>query len=234
MVLCKTNDNIFYMRFVKPGQTYKSLSSFDLTGKNTIDISWLNVDYYNGYPLNEHHITTASYYNVILPFLKLYIKDFHFDINDFELVPHIVELNYNLFDVSYLKPKKEFKFSMSKNGQELFTNGDFQSLHYMEDTFGDQLGDELTDYHKLYRGSHCCSRVINETIDNKLSIFISGDSMSIPMIPILACYFKEVILMDNRDSVSHADYYKNKIFDYVIIQLWEDHNISKPLSLNLM
>ena len=233
-VLCKNIANIFYLRFVKPGQSFKSVSSFDLTGKNLIDMSWLNVDYYDGYPLNEHHITTASYYKVILPFLKLYIKDFPFDINDFEYVPYAIVQNNKIFDISYLKPKKEFKFSMSRNGKELFTNGDFSSLHYMEGTFDDPLNDDLTDYHKLYRGYHSCSRVINDTIDNDLSIFITGDSMSIPLIPVLACYFKEVVLMDNRDFLSHSDYYENKNFDYVIIQLWEGHHIDKPLKVNLM
>ena len=58
--------------------------------------------------------------------------------------------------------------------------------------------------------------------------------MSIPLIPILCCYFKEVVFMDNRDGISHCEYYENVVFDYVIIQLWEGHPIEKPLGINLI
>lgn len=233
-ILCKSNDNLYYMKFVKPGQTFKSLSNFDLNNKNVIDLSWLNVDFYEGYDCNEHHITTESYYNVILPFLKLYIKDFNFDLNDFEIVKHIAFFKKSQYDVSYLVPKNNYMFSMNKNSVQIFNNCNFEYLHYFSGKFNDELQDDVTEYHKVFRGFHSCCKIINETINNNLKIFVSGDSMSIPLIPILCCYFKEVVFMDNRDGISHCEYYENVVFDYVIIQLWEGHPIEKPLGINLI
>lgn len=233
-ILCKNSENIFYMRFHQPGQNVKSISNFNLKGKKVIDISWLNVNFYSGYICNEHHITTDSYYDIIIPFLNLFIKDLNFKKEDFNKKIHVINSGDKIFDISYLEPKnKNIKFTFSKNGNILFKNGDFNCLHYLETDWGDEVFDGNTDFHKLFRGSHSCCKVINETIDNDKKIFITGDSMSIPILPILSCYFKEVVFMDNRDGKSHKDYYENEIFDYVIVELWEGHPITKQLGINL-
>lgn len=233
-ILCKTAKNIFYLHFVKPEQNFKSTSIFDLKNKNVIDISWLNIDYYNGYSSNEHHVTTDSYYNVIMPFLSLYIKDFNFDIEKFNKIKKFVEINNRIYDVSYIEPKEPMLFTMSKNGDDLFVNKPFEYLHYFSGKFNDELPSDVTEYHKIFRGFHSCCKILNNSINSDKKIFVTGDSMTIPLIPILCCYFKEVTFMDNRDGKSHKNYYENEIFDYVIVQLWEGHPEYKPLSINLM
>lgn len=234
-VLCKTEENIYWLKFVKNGQNFKSTSSFDLCGKKVIDTCWLCSEYYNGYPSNEHHLTTDFYYNVLLPFIKLYIEDFNFNINDFCKVNRITKINGRIYDMSYIEPKdKSMLFTMSKNGVDLFENKPFSYLHYCDGNFDDELPDDVTEYHKIFRGFHSCCKITNNVISNNKTIFVTGDSMSIPLIPILCCYFKEVVYMDNRDGISHKEYYEGKVFDDVVIQLWEGHPIYKPLELNLI
>ena len=129
-VLCKTSDNIYWMRFLKPGQTVFSCSNFDLSNKNVIDIGWLNVKFYDGWSTNEHHITTKSYYKMILPFMSLYMDNFKFNIDDFDLVKYYTD---DGFDVSYLVPKNtDLKFTIDRNGVLLSEHGDFSSLINME------------------------------------------------------------------------------------------------------
>jgi hypothetical protein len=91
-----------------------------------------------------------------------------------------------------------------------------------------------SEYHRLYRGSHACSRVINEDIKEDTSIFISGDSMMIPLIPIFCYYYKEVVFMDNRDEQSHNDYFEGKAFDEILLCFFEGSPFNnKVLGINL-
>jgi hypothetical protein len=58
--------------------------------------------------------------------------------------------------------------------------------------------------------------------------------MFAPMIPVLACYFNTVTMLDNRTGVSHKEYYEGKVFDYVILEFWEGHTPEKVLQENLI
>ena len=58
----------------------------------------------------------------------------------------------------------------------------------------------------------------------------------IPVIPILACYYREVVFMDNRlgdDAISNKTYYEGKVFDKVIISCSENNPPLKYLGWNL-
>lgn len=233
-VLGKKASNIYWMRFLKPGQTPWSILMHDetLKDKNTIDIGWLNVKYYDGWYTNEHHITFESYYKLILPFMSKCMENFNFNIEDFKLVEKYSK--DKKFNVSYLVPKDtNLKFSFERNGEKIFENKGFGYLHDMKTKRPEDEGLFLTEYHEIFRGTHTCCIVRNETIDSDRSIFISGDSMMAPIIPILACYYKEVVFMDNRDGKSHKDYYEDKMFDDIIIQMTEGISINKELSTNL-
>lgn len=222
----RSNDNIFWMRFVKPGQTAWSCSrhSTVLKGKKVIDLSWLNVRYMEGYAGNEHHITTDSFYKIILPLMSVYMKNFPFDIEDFEKIEYHTPEG---FDLSYLEPRnKDLRFTIECDGNVLSRHGDFATLHMMNDS--------QNEYHNLFRGDRTCCRILNETADNKKRLLISGDGMLIPAVPILARYYKEVIYLDNRDGKSYKDYYQDILFDDVIIQLYEDNPARKPLVDNLI
>jgi len=228
-ILAKTNDSVYYMRFLKPGQTPWSWSQYTdfFKDKKVIDIGWLNVKFLDGWFGNEHHLYPDNFYKMILPLMSLYIKNFNFNISDFEYVPYFTK-NGN-FDLSYLIPKnKDLRFTIEKNNKVLAEHEDFSCLHGM-----DGKGTFDSDYHRLFRGYHSCCKIVNETIDNEKKLFISGDSMMIPAIPILACYYKEVVYMDNRSENSYKKYYENVIFDDVIFQMLEGKNIKKYLIDNL-
>ena len=64
---------------------------------------------------------------------------------------------------------------------------------------------------------------------------MSGDSYMIPVIPIFACYFHEVVSLDNRygSDISNAAYYEGKIFDKVIVSCSENNPPQKYLQWNL-
>jgi hypothetical protein len=55
-------------------------------------------------------------------------------------------------------------------------------------------------YHQLFRFAHRSGIVTNLTIDNNEKIVFNTDSMSVPVIPILANYYKEILVIDVRNS----------------------------------
>lgn len=240
-VVCKNAKEIWYLYFGAIGSTIFTTPKFDFSSvrEQLIDLRVLNVNRYDGFKDNDHHITTECYYRIILPYLNFFIKTFKFNYDDFEMVPYFTK--DRKFNCSYLKPKNNtYKFNISINGITLCKDGGFDALHNAKRMHRDKgnvfekMGWSISEYHRLFRGSHSCCRIINETIDNDKSIFVSGDSMMIPIIPILCCYFKEVVYMDNRDGKSHKDYYEGKYFDSVILQFYDGNTANKVIETNLM
>ena len=244
-VLCKNAGGIYYILFGGQYSSVFSSSKFNLDAtvkKNKngffIDTRMLDLEYYDGYKDNEHHIATRSHYNVLAPFLSYIIKTFKFDKDDFVKVPYFTKDFKH--DVSYLVPKKDFHFTLSINGCDVgehLSFDDIQNIKPHTDTEAYRLYKDDTplhsEYHKLYRGSHACSVIINEDISEDSSIFISGDSMVIPLIPIFCCYYKEVVYMDNRDNQSHKDYFEGKTFDEVLLCFFDGSAPNKVLEINL-
>ena len=132
------------------------------------------------------------------------------------------------------------KFSLDINGIKIGEHLDFSEIQNVEihndkEAFVSYTGSLVpthSEYHRLFRGAHACCVIINENIDNENSIFISGDSMMIPLIPIFACYYKEVVYMDNRDGKSHKEYFEGKTFDELLL-CFSPHN-DKVLGVNLL
>lgn len=237
-LLAKSNDNVFWMRFPKPEQTIWSLSDWEsfFKDKKTIDMRWLDLNYMKGYKGNEHHLYPSNFYKMILPLMNLYIKNLNFNINDFDLIDYFSE--DKRYDLSYLAPKnKDMKFTFSKEGKVLSEHGDFSSLNFVNEVWDDTTGYDInSNYHKLFRGSHSCCKIINETIDNDKKLLVTGDSMLIPAIPILCCYYKEAVFLDNRNNKSNKKYFEGVVFDDVIIEVYEERGksaINKPLITNL-
>ena len=230
-LLAKTTDNIYWMVFPTKGQTPWSTSKYVdlLKDKKTIDVRWLNLKYMDGYDKNENHLYPDNFYKMILPLMSIVTNNFKFNINDFELVEYFT--NGNKFNLSYLVPKnKEMKFTFERNGEIISEHEDFSSLHYM-DTQWEHTENDL--YKSIFRGAYSCCKITNETVDNELKLIVTGDDSIIPAIPILACYYKEVTYLDNRDGGSYKQYFENKVFDEIIVQLNESNTVNKPLIDNL-
>ena len=255
-IVCKNKDNIYWLLWGNPGDTIDTYSkytnpnsddskSFDQT--KLIDMRQFNCKYYEGFYDNRHHITTSSYYRIIIPYLSL-LLNFNFNINDFNKVTYITKEypkptylmgdNGVRFDCSYLWPKVDYKFTLDIGGEHVCEHEGFECLTNATDKWKKKCGYTKTEYHKIFRGAHESSDIINETIDNNKSVCISGDSYFIPITPILACYFNEVVFLDKRfdikDETSAKQYYEGKTFDYVIISCWEQNTILKYLGDNLI
>ena len=142
-----------------------------------------NGDKYKGWKFNEHHFTTEYHRNYPIP---LYCKLFGLDYNENDFI--LEERKSGNYDISFLKPKKDYKYEIFG-----YTRGEhFDNLSFDDITHNDSIKKDITDYHRLYKYGHECSRLINKTIDNDRKIFVNGDSQMIPDIPFLSCFFKEV------------------------------------------
>ena len=144
---------------------------------------------YETYSFNEHHFKPFYFNEYILPEINN-ILEIGYNINDFEYI----EKDDNGHDVSYLMPKCEYKFDLyGLSNNDVRLNVDFNELRCCNLTSFD-----ITSYHKLFAFPHMCSKIINKSIDNNRVLVLSCDSQMIPIIPVLACYFKEIWALDNR------------------------------------
>ena len=177
---------------------------------------------------NGHHYTTWYTYNKVLPILSE-LFDFPYSLDDFDLV----DTHMGRWDLSYLRPKKSCVYTTTCFSTGETITGDYLSL-FNPIFFNSPL------YRELYRFPHCCSKIVNNTIDSNKKLMISGDSQIIPAIAPLAYYFKEVWYFDNRtgwvidpgtnkhifnkDQFSTFSYtYKDVEFTDVLIECYGKH-----------
>ena len=165
---------------------------------------------YDTWGFNNHHFTTEYARKYVIPLLvKLFNIDF--DENDFILDKR----KCNNFDISLLKPKKNFVFDVIGYTQN--KHNENVDWNFLTTSNSKEYG--ITKYHTLYVYPHECSRIINKTIDSNRKLFISGDSQLIPIVSFLACFFKEIWYFDNRKKLKLSDKWKNINFTDVLIEL---------------
>ena len=171
---------------------------------------------YDGWAKNNNHYTPQYHREHTIPLLCK-LLNINFNDNDFV----IDNRNSGKFDISLLKPKKEYKYEIfGFNRNEHFDNLSFDDI-----TNNDSSKNDITNYHRLYKYSHECSRLINKTINSDRILFISGDSQFIPIVSFLSCFFKEIWYMDNRDNLTLSDKWKDIPFTDVIIEMnWTEVN----------
>lgn len=138
---------------------------------------------------NEHHWTSTYVWKNIIPMLA---KDFSLDIKEDDY--NYIEWKTDLGDFSYhlYKEKQDLTFIDLENNKTL--NGDTSILRVRKDE------PMWSDYHRLYRGAHRVSCILNNSVKTDRVLLINGDSMTVPIIPILANYFKKIICLDNRSK----------------------------------
>ena len=180
-----------YIQFPEMNETYSDYSSRDVVKLPIIKEG--NV-LYTGMPRdNGHHYTTKYTYDYVLPTLAK-ILDCPYTLDDFEFV----KVDNGVYDLSYIKPKSNDKYTIICYTDDSGYTGDYKVL-INPNFFKKPL------YRELYRFPHKCSRIINRTSASTRKLMISGDSQMIPSIAPLAHYFKEVWYFDNRTG-----YYKEK------------------------
>lgn len=180
-----------------------------------------DVERYKKFPGNEHHWTTGFAWRTILPKIMADLGVREFNPEDFVLKKNF-EKSAN---VSYHCPKRQYRF--------LFRNmeGNYSRSGYSETLRC--LAKKRSKYHELYAGQHCVSYVKNKDSSSGRRLMINCDSMAIPLIPVLACYFDEVMAIDNRSGKKFADEIRGfGPTHYVGLGLYRnytDHSFNKKL-----
>ena len=200
-------DKAVYIQFPYSYTTYKQYS----VGKeiNKLPLAERGL-MYDGWAKNNNHYTPEYHRKYVLPLLS---KLLNIDIN----IDDFVEDNRysGKYNISLLHPKKEFRYEIYG-----YTRGEhFDGISFDELVKNTSTNDDITDYHRLYKYSHECSRIINKTIDNERKLFISGDSQLIPDVSLLSCFFQEVWYFDNRKNLTLSDKWVDVNFTDVLIEL---------------
>ena len=158
-------------------------------------------DKYLAYKNNVHHWTTKYVWEKFLP--KLFSQlGVNCDQSSFVKISYI----WSTCDFSYHNlPNAKFKIQKFGSTEEI---GEHETLRntnncpYMS----------ISCYHSLFKLSHCSGKITNLNDAPLQRVVVNCDSMSIPVIPILACYCKELLVIDNRTGRNQN--FMKKILDF--------------------
>ena len=211
-------------RFIQFPNSKNGYRNYSLPGSPAITRLPLTDRMYTTWPLNSNHFQTSYHIDTVLPVIAE-VLDIPSPCDFFEIDERKSE---NGFDISVLTPRKDVIFDM----YGLSTDETFLDVGYDFLTHSHLTANGLTEYHKLYRFPHLCSKIINKSTTSSRTLFISGDSQMIPDIATLACYFRELWYMDNRTNKSFSELYKDICFTDVLVAL-NNNAESFYLDLNL-
>lgn len=234
-IVCKCVEDISYLLWGGAQHDIWTVSLHDklidhenstYCGFRFFDMRQFRFEYYKKNIDNLHHVTLDSYIRIVYPYFADILK-FPYKRSDFDL--H--EYHGDGMDCSFLWPKNEMKWSVNVNQKQVVENEGFECLTNID---GKYPGYKDTAYHRVFCSSHESCKIVNESISGG-SILISGDSYMIPVLPILSCYFHEVVSLDNRydGKISNEAYYSGKVFDRVVISCSENNPPVKYLNWNL-
>lgn len=186
---------------------------------------------YEGLKENGHHYTTSYHIHYVLPCLSK-IFNLNFNLDDFILVKNLHKQDDKMFDLSFLKPKKEYVYDLTC----LERNFDLKNIGFNSLINNKQKSYLKTPYHLLCLAHHEPCIITNKTIRTDRKLFISGDSQMIPSILPLTNYYKQIFYMDNRTGLSKdkdgklylektktksfCKTYENILFDDVLVELY--------------
>lgn len=141
-----------------------------------------NLKNYKDYDLNWHHLTTGTIWNEVFP---QFMKDFNIDYNwkDYVFISYIAD-GHDLSFHEYSKPMDI----------EVITDC------HKYDKLRDINGTQLTAYHRLFVAPHQIATVVNKQPLTERIIRLNCDSMIIPLIPLIAPYFRKIYVYDYRDN----------------------------------
>lgn len=147
-------------------------------------------DKYVAYKNNVHHWTTKYVWEKFIPIL-MNLLHINFNQNQFVKIPYI----WNTCDFSYHNLQNaKFKIKMFDNNKEEI--GDHEILRNVNNC----PFMVLSCYHSLFKLAHCSGTIMNLNDALLPRIVVNCDSMAIPIIPILACFCKNMLVIDNRSG----------------------------------
>lgn len=208
--LCKLLHFVIYRKNKISNMSFDELLKMQINLPNYKKIILENdIDKYTAYKNNVHHWTTSYVWNSFIPVLlnQLNLK---IDEKQFVKIPYI----WNTCDFSYHN-KIDAKFKIlqfEKNKEEIGNHEILRNTNNCPFMV-------ISCYHSLFKLSHESGMItnLNDAPINKIAI--NCDSMAIPVLPILACFCKQMLVIDNRTS-------KNKNYMKLIIDFKPQYYIS--------
>lgn len=186
-----------------------------IADKDVLNVCLKPSEVYGKYAQNMHHWTTSFIWNAFIPNM---MKELEIDFNpdDFVLIPHTDESKQ--FDLSYHIPKDDVVINYVN-----ITNSDTRRCKISElrgkPTENIKAPPPVTSYHKLYIGCHQTTEIFNSHSRTSRWLILNTDSMSIPLVPILAVYYQRILVLDNRSKKPvHSkmrEYFKHEDTDLV-------------------
>ena len=138
---------------------------------------------------NRHHWTSKYVWDKVVPAVA---KDYDIPFVRDDYAVHEYKTKLGDFSHHKFKTKHSITFTDIENGKTLHGTSDILRVKPNEPMW--------SDYHRLFRGAHRISTIINHDVHSGRVLLINGDSMTVPLIPILANYFDKIIALDNRSK----------------------------------
>ena len=145
---------------------------------------------YTGYNLNTNHFHTSYHISTILPKISEILG---IPYNQHEFIT--IMYKDGQFELPYLYPIRD------TGTYEIITDNVHQKGNYSILLNVNRNDSHCpSKYHSLFRGYHKNTRIFNSAAVTDKKLIICCDSEMIPIMPVLAYYFKEIIHLDNRSS----------------------------------
>ena len=157
-----------------------------------------NVERYQNFPKNNHHWTTSYVWKYAIPKIVEVLKIKNFNETDFKYVENIHLVNGEQKNLSYHKMIKHQSIQYEDFDTKTKKLGGLDILR-------DKQYKERSYYHSLFIGNHRCCLLTNKTCISQRKLLLNTDSMSVPLIPILICYFNKILVLDNRTKNKYKD-----------------------------
>ena len=164
-----------------------------------IDLTNIIPDVYSSYPKNEHHWTTSYVWNKFIPRLADDIA-LPFNYDEYKLVPCIYDnqcLDYHIPIDDSIITIHDLYYNQSYDIP--ISNTVF--YHNYKSPFNASTG-----YHKLFMCAHRCATIYNKYSKTNRNLLLNTYSMSVPLMHILMCYFRNILILDNRTNTSYKSY----------------------------
>ena len=208
-----------------PGKTAEELARLQTYVQQDNDILKFLVvndnDKYLDYKGNEHHWTTKYCWTHVIPAIAFRFR-LNFNIEDFKPV----EFKWNGCDFSYHIPVCDMQFEVRDFVSNNNIRGNHDALRNIN--LCPKLNYSHSLYHMLFRLSHSCGMITNLNMGTGPKLAVNCDSMAIPIIPVLAPYFKKILVIDRRTENKTLEEYSNYIIDFKpthYLEIFTDYNV---------
>lgn len=206
--------HVYYPIFSRGENNQKQIDNIKSFNLPYVDLRYCNME------KNEHHFTTEYHHKYVFPFYdKLF--NLQWNQNDWVLKEKFyTEKDGKVSDLSYLVPKIDKNFHVKCLTKKCEYDCNFSGLLYNKHVKNITW---VTPYHELYCFPHLCSIVVNKSNNNNKRLLLLGDSQSIPDIPFLSYFFKEVWYIDNRNGIVLEDKLSKYNFDNILFAHGSDN-----------